>query len=274
MRSILGAGLVLAAVSMSAWLAFAGQGKPNSPVGGSNQPPVCCFGPDCQQTGLIEVAECGGDETTFLLDATGSFDPEGQPLTYIWESCPGSTIDDPTAALTILRMDTSADCNKYCGVRLRVSDGAHESYCRLFVQVVPAAGGCTYTQGYWKNHGPMGCASGNNENEWPVDSLKLGNTTYSDVQLCSIFKKSTGGNGLISLAHQLIAAELNKANGAAVPAVVASALTSAHTLIGDLVIPPVGGGVLSTGSTSSLVNLLAAYNEGKIEGAIHCDGNN
>jgi hypothetical protein len=270
MRILFGASLVFAAVTTSAWLAFAGQGKTNRPVGG-NEPPVCCFGPDCQQTGIIETAECGGDETVYLLDATGSYDPEGQPLTYAWDSCPGSTIDDPTSPLTILRLDTSSDCAKYCGVRLLVNDGVNESYCRLFVQVVPPVGGCTYTQGFWKNHGPTGCASGNNENEWPVDSLKLGNTTYTDSELCSIFKTPTSGNGLISLAHQLIAAELNKANGATLPAVVVDALEAAHTLIGDLVVPPVGGDVLSPSSTSGVAGVLAAYNEGAIEGTVHCD---
>jgi hypothetical protein len=209
MRIVLGASLVLAALTTSTFLAYAGSGKSRGNIGGSNQPPVCCFGPDCQQTGLTEIAECGGDETVFVLDATNSFDPEGQPLTFLWESCPGSTIDDPTVPLTLLRIDTSSDCNKNCGVRLRVNDGKNETYCRLFVQVVPPVG-CTYTQGFWKTHGPAGCAAGGNENEWPVDSLKLGNTTYTDGELCSIFKTPVEGNGLLALSHQLIAAELNR----------------------------------------------------------------
>lgn len=262
---------MLAAVSTSAWLAFAGSGKNSGNIGGGNLPPECCFGPDCQQTGLIETADCGGDETVFVLDATGSFDPEGAPLTYQWSSCPGSTIDDPTLPLTILRIDTSLDCTKYCGVRLLVSDGKNESYCRLFVQVNPPTGGCTYTQGYWKNHGPVGCASGNNENEWPVDNLDLGNVNYSDAQLCSILKKPVKGNGLISLAHQLIAAELNKANGASVPAIVADALDDAHALIGDLVVPPVGAGHITPAVTAGVAGILAAYNEGQIVGVPHCD---
>lgn len=271
MKSLFAASLVLSALCASTWIAYAGQGnKSQGGTGGANLPPVCCFGPDCQQTGLTETADCGGDETTFILDATGSYDPEGQPLTFIWESCPGSTIDDPTLPLTVLRIDTSSNCAVNCGVRLRVNDGKNESYCRLFVQVVPPQG-CTYTQGFWKNHGPTGCASGNNENEWPVTSLKLGNTSYSDTELCSIFKTSTGGNGLISLSHQLIAAELNKANGTTVPAVVADALEDAHALIGDLVVPPVGTGYLSPSVTSFLNSVLSAYNEGLIEGVVHCD---
>ncbi|HXU65209.1 MAG TPA: hypothetical protein VN962_26095, partial [Polyangia bacterium] len=73
-------------------------------------------------------------------------------------------------------------------------------------------GHCTFTQGYWKTHGPI--PAGNNSNEWPVTSLTLGNVNYTDLQLQSIFDTPAGGNGLISLSHQLIAAKLNIANGA------------------------------------------------------------
>lgn len=271
MRSLLGASIVLAAVSVTSWFAFASPSGSEAALQGGNEPPVCCFGPDCQQTGIIESVPCGGDETVFMLDATGSFDPEGQPLTFGWSSCPGSTIDDPTSPITILRLDTSTDCAKYCGVRLVVSDGVNESYCRLFVQVEPPVGGCTYTQGYWKTHGPAGCVKGGNTNEWPVDNLDLGNVNYTASQLCSIFRASAGGNGLISLAHQLIAAELNVANGAALPTEASDAIDAANDLIGDLVVPPVGSGFLSPDITSALTAVLAAYNEGLIAGAVHCD---
>lgn len=270
MRFLVGASLVLA-VSTSAWFAFAGSGKSSLGGGGVNQPPVCCFGPDCQQTGLIETVTCTGDETVFMLDATGSFDPEGQPLTYNWTSCPGSTIDDPNSAITVLRLDTSSDCTKYCGVRLIVSDGVHESYCRLFVQVEEPVGGCTYTIGFWKTHGPAGCVKGNNTNTWPVDSLALGNTTYSADELCSIFKTAVNGNGLISLAHQLIGAQLNAANGASLPQEASDAIDAANLLIGDLVVPPVGSGYLDPAVTAALNTALTNYNEGTIAGTVHCD---
>src|SRR4029453_8873266 len=44
---------------------------------------------------------------------------------------------------------------------------------------------CTFTQGYWKTHGPI--PTGNNSNEWPVTSLTLGTVTYSDLELLAIF---------------------------------------------------------------------------------------
>ena len=130
-------------------------------------------------------------------------------------------------------------------------------------------GQCTYTQGYWKTHGPVGCAKGNNSNEWAVTSLTLGTVLYTDAQLCTIMNTPVAGNGLISLAHQLIAAKLNIANGSS-NAAIAAAITAADAMIGGLKVPPTGGGVLSPATVSSLVTQLTNYNEGLI-GPGHCD---
>lgn len=126
--------------------------------------------------------------------------------------------------------------------------------------------GCTFTQGYWKTHGPI--PTGNNSNEWPVTSLTLGTVTYTDLELQSIFDQPAAGNGLISLAHQLMAAKLNIANGADGTAV-AGAIASADALIGGLVVPPVGTGSLSNSATSSLNATLTSFNEGAT-GPGHC----
>lgn len=128
-------------------------------------------------------------------------------------------------------------------------------------------GGCTFTQGYWKTHGPI--PTGNNVNEWPVTSLTLGSVSYTDLQLQSIFDTPASGNGLISLAHQLIAAKLNVASGADDSAI-AGAIASADALIGSLVVPPVGAGSLPNSATSALTGALTLYNQGDI-GPGHCE---
>lgn len=133
--------------------------------------------------------------------------------------------------------------------------------------VCEPVGGCTYTQGYWKTHGPI--PTGNNVNEWPVTDLTLGSVLYTDLQLQSIFDKPAQGNGLISLAHQLIAAKLNVADGADDSAI-AGAIAAADALIGGLTVPPVGAGSLPSSATSALTNTLASYNEGLI-GPGHCE---
>jgi len=126
-------------------------------------------------------------------------------------------------------------------------------------------GGCTFTQGYWKNH--VLDADGNQI--WPVTTLTLGTVSYDQTQLLSIFNKPAAGNGLISLAHQLIAAKLNVANLADATEV-QSSIDAADDLIGSLVIPPVGSGFLAPNATSTLTEALADYNEGAT-GPGHCN---
>ena len=115
----------------------------------------------------------------------------------------------------------------------------------------PTPGGCVFGQGYWKNH-----------EQWPVNQLQLGNRTYNRQELQSILRQPAprvrGGNGLIQLAHQEIAAKLNIANGAD-GSCVAQTLAAVDASIGNLVIPPVGNGHLPP---SSNVRILGLYNEG------------
>ena len=118
---------------------------------------------------------------------------------------------------------------------------------------------CTYTQGYWKNHSAV----------WPLQSLMLGAVSYSESQLLQILNRPAQGNGLVILAHQLIAAKLNMADGAD-PIAVQETVIDADNMIGGLIVPPIGNGYLSPNQTSNLTDTLTEYNEGTI-GPGHCD---
>ena len=137
-------------------------------------------------------------------------------------------------------------------------------------------GGCTLTQGYWKTHNDVVCTSDPTSPlcvAWPgspFTTLTLGNVPYDESQLLSIFNTPSGGNGLIALAHQLIAAKLNIANGADGTDAAAS-IASADALIGNLVVPPVGSGSLTPAQTSSLTTALNNFNTG-LTGPGHCGG--
>src|SRR5262249_58659481 len=96
--------------------------------------------------------------------------------------------------------------------------------------------------------------------------MKLGNVFYSQAQICSIFNTNPGGNGLISLAHQLITALLNNCNNSSPPPSVVAAIANANALIGGLVVPPVGGGVLNPRATSSTTETLGDYNNRPLRG--------
>jgi hypothetical protein len=122
------------------------------------------------------------------------------------------------------------------------------------------AAGCTFTLGYWKTHPGAWPASGT--------SLTLGSVSYNQSQLLTIFNTPPKGNGLITLAHQLIAAKLNLLNGGGC-AEAQTLVAQADALIGNLNI--LGGASLSPSSTSNLVNQLDLFNQGLLPGCpSHC----
>jgi hypothetical protein len=117
------------------------------------------------------------------------------------------------------------------------------------------------TQGFWKTHPeawPLGCTP-----------MLLGTVSYTKTQLLSILNTPAMGNGLIILAHQLIATKLNLCNGSS-PTNIIATVNAADAMIGGLVCPPVGAGSLSPGSTSGLTNTLDDWNNGIIPGVVAC----
>ncbi len=171
----------------------------------------------------------------------------------------GDTYDETGVSGT--RTSELPDAVSYvlCAYALPASGGQASALSVTLSQATTAQGSnCTFTVGYWKNH----------TSAWPVSSLALGTVTYSATDLLSILNQSVGGNGLVSLAHQLIAAKLNIAAGAD-PTAIASTISSADALIGGLVVPPVGSGFLSPSTTDPLTQALDDYNNG-LTGPGHC----
>jgi hypothetical protein len=116
---------------------------------------------------------------------------------------------------------------------------------------------CVFTQGFWKTH----------PEAWPVAGLTLGSVFYTNAQLLDIFNTPAEGNGLIFLAHQLIAAKLNIATGVPIVIpVVADAVADADALIGALVVPPVGAGYIAPADASGLTEILDQFNNGTLQG--------
>ena len=114
---------------------------------------------------------------------------------------------------------------------------------------------CVLTQGYYRTHACL-----------PLSYLTLGSVVYSAAQVQDILNAMPNGNGLIALAHQLIAAKLNVADGASAPAGIATADAD----IGALIVPPVGSGFLDPIPLESLISNLDAFNMGNA-GTPHCN---
>jgi len=127
---------------------------------------------------------------------------------------------------------------------------------KMSLCVSDCAGGCVRGHGYWKNHAQA----------WPVSSLTLGTVVYNQTDLLAILNAPVLGNGLVSMSHQLIAAKLNVAAGAAEPAGIVAAIASADSMIGALVIPPIGSGFIAPATTGALNTTLDQYNSGTYVG--------
>ena len=94
-----------------------------------------------------------------------------------------------------------------------------------------------------------------------MTEMQLGNVTYTREELQSIIENPVRTNGLVSVAHQEIAAKLNIASGAD-SSCIDQTLANLDALIGGLVIPPVGNGFLLLRYVEGYVSTLSLYNEG------------
>jgi hypothetical protein len=126
-------------------------------------------------------------------------------------------------------------------------------------------GGCTYTQGFWKNH----------PSAWPVMSLTIGGVIYTEPQLLDLFNTAPKGDASLILGHQLIAALLNFANAAAPSAAVTQAINDAQTWMaanrGSNAGLPYGvsAGSAAGQQATALTQTLDNFNSG-LAGTPHC----
>jgi hypothetical protein len=120
--------------------------------------------------------------------------------------------------------------------------------------------GCTFSQGYWKNHPEL----------WPVPGLTLGSHYYTAAELLAVLSTEPQGDASISLAYQLIAALLNMASGASwwTPIQDAQAWMSDE----GTVLPYGIESSSAAGMTAAALTMtLGSYNEG-LAGPGHCNG--
>lgn len=133
--------------------------------------------------------------------------------------------------------------------------------------------GCTLTQGYWKTHSEFGPAP--YDDTWAQLPNGASTTFFlSDQTWYQVFwTPPAGGNVYYQLAHQYMAAVLNKLNGASSTTAVDAAITSATTFFNTYTPAQAGAFAKNSAARSSalaLASTLASYNEGDI-GPGHCD---
>ncbi len=115
--------------------------------------------------------------------------------------------------------------------------------------------GCPVGQGFWKNTA-----------QWPVTSLTLGGQTYSQAELLILLNLEVQGDASLNLAHALITAKLNAANGADVTAV-SGIIAQADALLATFPdkLPYTVDPSSANGQTMvSLAGVLDIYNSGQL----------
>ncbi len=186
-----------------------------------NNPPVVPVIPN-------QVKTCHGATTVFTIDASGAFDPDGDPITFEWLACPGSTLSSTSSPIVQLTLDTSVTCDQTCGVRLRVTDSHRAStMIRMSVQVIGGNEGCS--PGYWKNHaqswGPSGFLPTDD-----FDTIFGVNAFNPDRTLMTAL--NTGGGGLNKLGRMATAALLNASHpGVSFPRSMTEVIDQVHDAI-------------------------------------------
>jgi hypothetical protein len=118
---------------------------------------------------------------------------------------------------------------------------------------------CPQGQGYWKNTA-----------NWPLTQLTIGSQTYSQAELLILFNTPVGGDASLNLAHQLIAAMLNVANGGD-PLVASGVIAQANALLSGYPGKLPYNVAPSSADGQTMVNLggvLDAYNSGQL--TINC----
>jgi hypothetical protein len=112
--------------------------------------------------------------------------------------------------------------------------------------------GCVRTQGYWKNHSSQD-GQHNNQTAWPIDeSTPLCGSTWYDWLWVQ-----PEGDAWIILVHQWIAASLNVAAGASVPADVQDALDTADGIVAACAVADE-----DRDTATELATILDEYNNG------------
>jgi YVTN family beta-propeller protein len=124
------------------------------------------------------------------------------------------------------------------------------------VAITPVTFACPLVQGLWKNR----------HDSWPVTSLTLGSHTYTQAELLTLIDTPPRGDASVILAHQLIAAKLNIANGSN-PAPIRSAIADADKLLSQFF----GKLPYNVGTSSAIgqqmvndANVLDRYNNGDL----------
>lgn len=171
---------------------------------------------------------------------------------YTWTVTYTLTPDQGSTVCDTVRFENTATLTESDNKETRTASAGVSWDCAII------SNGCTYTQGYWKNH----------PSAWD-DGIKPGDPFFSSGKSwLQVLKTPPKGNVYYILAHQYIAAQLNILNGASSTDEVNTAITWAEGFFNTYT-PTSALEKTIRNQATSYANLLDRYNNGDI-GPGHC----
>jgi len=252
---------------------------------------LCSCGQRCDSDAgpeRISVCKSGNAAGTFIVSTTPAGAGYGANHTFVSPVTvqPGTCVvvaeDDAASGsgsnVTVTE-SPAANLTGIAGVRISITDGISTISnpqngftdfinsihgVRLTFTNEVTASGCTFTQGYYKNHETyvQNLLAGGNLNIGTLSNPFLFNADQIDENLGTNPK---GGNAFYILTHQLITAELNILGGGSAPVAVQNAIAAANLLLEDKTIS-----AAERDQAIALAATLDAYNNG-LTGPGHCD---
>lgn len=215
-------------------------------------------------TGVVSITRVtfnavGAGTTTVGLTVRSLFDTSSNPISATATGCMLTVTGGSTTTTRPTTTTTSSTTTTQPVASTTTSTTSTTTMFPSTTTTTIPVGACPLGQGFWKNH----------PSAWPVGTLMLGGQTYSERELLRVLRMPIGGSpgsdASLILAHQLIAAKLNIANGSDPTAIAATVAD------GDRLLAPFGGklpyGVRPSSTLGhAMVNdagLLDAYNSGR-----------
>ncbi len=246
-------------------------GVPTGPNGKTDSAPLCTVSNNCINVtnipGIPLSALPAQDPTSFTITVTST-----NPVNVCASGTVTFTIHIcATSTMPFLETWTLDDPMFLDGVQLPCTPTSDLASCK------PPYDGCTFTQGFWKTHG---CVGPNGKSQYGHNPdlitplltghpITMGALVIDNCEKAGwVFQAAQGNNGIMKLYSQMLAALLNKANGAD-PSCLSQTISDANTVL--LAADPNGDGSGWTGisgpNRTAVINahgVFAAYNQGTL----------